>query len=143
MFGKILVPVDGSPASMRAAEYAADLARRYGSAVMLLFVSDPGGIASSPLPDEVKAQFRSAVMEANAQMLAGVARDFSGIGAQSRQLEGKPERVIAAEAAEGAYDLIVMGSQGLGLREDQLTTIGSVTDRVLRRVKCPVLVVRE
>jgi nucleotide-binding universal stress UspA family protein len=128
---------------MRAAEYGADLARRYGATVTLLFVSDPGEIAGSPLPEDVKAQLRSAVMDANAQMLAGVARGFSGIEVRSQQLEGKPERVIATEAAEGAYDLIVMGSQGLGLREDELSTIGSVTDRVLRRVKCPVLVVRD
>ena len=142
MFQKILVPVDGSEVSVRAAEHAADLARRYGSVVTLLFISDPGAIAVSPLPEEVKAQFQFAMQEANQQMLAGVARLFSGVEVQARQLEGSPGRMIAAEADSGACDLIVMGSQGLGLREDQQISIGSVTDRVLRRVHCPVLVVK-
>lgn len=143
MFQKILVPVDGSAVSVRAAEHAADLARRYGATVTLLFVADPSAIALSPLPEEVKAQFQSAMQEANQQMLAGVARVFEGVEVECRQLEGSPGRMIAAEAESGACDLIVMGSQGLGLREDQQITIGSVTDRVLRRVRCPVLVVRE
>lgn len=143
MFQKILVPVDGSEASVRAAEYAADLARRYGAAVTLLFVADPGAIAGSPLPEDVKAQLQSAMQEANQQMLASVARLFEGVEVQYRQLEGSPGRMIAAEAESGASDLIVMGSRGLGRDEDQVITIGSVADRVLRRVRCPVLVVKE
>jgi nucleotide-binding universal stress UspA family protein len=143
MFQKILVPVDGSEGSVRAAEYAADLARRYSAAVTLLFVADPGAVAVSPLPEAVKAQFQAAMREANEQMLASVARVFEGAEVQCRQLEGSPGRMIAAEADSGACDLIVMGSRGLGQRDDQQVTMGSVADRVLRRVRCPVLVVKE
>jgi len=143
MFQKILVPVDGSNVSVRAAEHAADLARHYSAAVTLLFVADPGAITVSTLPQAVKAQIQSAMREANEQMLASVARVFEGVEVQCQQLEGSPGRMIAAEAERGACDLIVMGSQGFGLQEDQQLTMGSVADRVLRRVRCPVLVVKE
>lgn len=143
MFRKILVPVDGSEVSVRAAEHAADLARRYGASVTLLFVSDPSALEASPLPAEIKAQLQSAVQEANAQMLGTVARVFEGVTVETRQRDGSPGRVIAEEAESGACDLIVMGSRGLGMQGGEQFSLGSVTDRVLRRVRCPVLVVKE
>jgi nucleotide-binding universal stress UspA family protein len=55
---------------------------------------------------------------------------------------GEPVAAIASEAERENCDLIVMGSRGLGLGQADYDLIGSVTDRVLRRVRCPVLVVR-
>ena len=46
------------------------------------------------------------------------------------------------EAADGGYDLIVMGSRGLGLPADQRDFLGSVTERVLRMVPGAVLTVK-
>jgi nucleotide-binding universal stress UspA family protein len=144
MFQKILVPTDGSRYALRAAEYAADLARRYHAEVTLLLASDLQGIRASPAPERVKAEMEQAVREANAEALAQTAAPFTATGVKvaSKELEGAPVYVIGREVEEGGYDLVVMGSRGLGLPDDERAFLGSVTERVLRLVSCPVLTVK-
>jgi nucleotide-binding universal stress UspA family protein len=52
---------------------------------------------------------------------------------------GRPEEKIVETAKEGHFDLIVMGSRGLGRREYAL---GSVSSRVADNATCPVLIVK-
>jgi nucleotide-binding universal stress UspA family protein len=161
MYHKILVPIDGSAASDRAIEHAAGLARLAADAapppqITVLLVSQPahvalGGIeapASGPngLPEAMRTEIDRAIREADDAMLAraaGIVR-ARGVPAGVRRVEGgSPALAIASEAAEGGYDLIVMGSRGLGQQDTATDLLGSVTERVLRRVACPVLVVRQ
>jgi nucleotide-binding universal stress UspA family protein len=51
---------------------------------------------------------------------------------------GEPADKIVAEAKEGAYDLIVVGSRGLGPLGQLL--FGSVSARVVKTAPCSVLV---
>ena len=53
---------------------------------------------------------------------------------------GSPAETIVETAEDEGYDLIVMGSRGLGRFEGFL--MGSVSQYVLQHVHCPVLVVR-
>lgn len=144
MFQKILVPTDGSRYALRAAEYAADLARRYHAEVTLLLASDLQSIRASPAPERVKSEMEQAVREANAEALAQTAAPFTATGVKvaSKEVEGTPVYVIGREVEEGGYDLVVMGSRGLGLPENERAFLGSVTERVLRLVSCPVLTVK-
>jgi nucleotide-binding universal stress UspA family protein len=53
---------------------------------------------------------------------------------------GEPAHVIAKVAAEGKYDLIVMGTHGrTGLSH---MMVGSVAEKVVRLAPCPVLTYR-
>jgi nucleotide-binding universal stress UspA family protein len=144
MFRKILVPTDGSRYALRAAEVAADLARHYHAEVTALLASNLQSIRSSPAPDEVKAELERTLQEADAEALAQTAAIFTvaGVPVNSKTVEGAPAHVIAREAEDGGYDLIVMGSRGLGLSDDEHWILGSVTERVLRLVTCPVLTVK-
>lgn len=144
MFRKILVPTDGSRYALHAAEYAADLAKRYQADVTLLVASDFHEIRASAVAPEVKATIERAIREANATALAETAAILEAAGVKPRRLEveGAPGYAIAREATDGDYDLIVMGSRGLGLAEADFRVLGSVTDRVLRMVTCPVLTVK-
>jgi nucleotide-binding universal stress UspA family protein len=144
MFHKILVPTDGSRYAIRAAEVAADLARQYGAEVTLLLASDFQSIRASPAPDEVKHSIEQALRDANAALLTQTAAPLAqaGVKVTSREIEGAPAAVISREAADGGYDLVVMGSRGLGLPAEQRDFLGSVTERVLRMVACPVLTVK-
>ena len=144
MFQKILVPTDGSAYALRAAEVAADLAHRYGAEVTLILASDFQSIRTSPAPEAVKASIEQALHEANAAALAQTASPLeqAGVKVTTREIEGPPAIVISREAADGDYDLVVMGSRGLGLPADQRDFLGSVTERVLRLVPCPVLTVK-
>lgn len=64
----------------------------------------------------------------------------SGAGASSVQREGKNYDEIVKET-RGGYDLVVMGAMGLGRTEK--SRIGSVAERVVRRIKTDVLVVKD
>jgi nucleotide-binding universal stress UspA family protein len=144
VYQKILVPTDGSRWSDRAAAHAADLARRYNASVTVLMASDLQSLVSSFLPKLVQQEMRRAAIEADEAALARTAGIFGDgdVPVTTKRLEGSPAFVIAAEAAEGKYDLIVMGSRGLGQQDQETDLLGSVTDRVLHRVFCPVLVVK-
>jgi len=52
---------------------------------------------------------------------------------------GRPVKEIVSAANEGGVDLMVVGSRGLGQVGRWL--LGSVSDRVIHEVQCPVLVV--
>jgi nucleotide-binding universal stress UspA family protein len=59
---------------------------------------------------------------------------------ETRPVWGSPAAAIAAEADAG-YDLIVMGSRGMGRAPLDRHLLGSVAERVLRRTRCPVLII--
>ncbi|HEY4768057.1 MAG TPA: universal stress protein, partial [Candidatus Limnocylindria bacterium] len=63
-----------------------------------------------------------------------------GVTADSVVLRGRPAEAIAGLAYREAADLIVVGSRGLGAVEGAL--LGSVSDGVIDRAMCPVLVAR-
>ncbi|MEK6791816.1 MAG: universal stress protein [Deltaproteobacteria bacterium] len=67
------------------------------------------------------------------------ARD-RGVAFKRRNREGKNYYELVREAAEGGYDLVVMGGLGKGAVEHSL--IGGVCERVSRAVKMDVLVVK-
>jgi nucleotide-binding universal stress UspA family protein len=54
-------------------------------------------------------------------------------------LAGRPHEELVKYAVLHAFDLIILGIRGRGLVETFL--LGSTTDRVIRRVVCPVLAV--
>jgi len=61
--------------------------------------------------------------------------------AEARIERGDPGVVICDVAADGDFDLVVVGSHGHGVLKRLL--IGSVSNHVLQHAPCPVLVVRE
>ncbi len=54
--------------------------------------------------------------------------------------EGEPVDEIVKKAKRGQFDLIVMGARGLGTLKKLL--IGSVSEGVLKKAPCPVLIVK-
>lgn len=144
MIERILVPVDGSQCSIHAAERALEVAERFEATVTVLLASDLQSVRDMPTTDAIRAELVAAVRAANQEMLREVIRIFElvGLDAQALQKEGAPVAVIVGEVLKGGYDLVVMGSRGLGLSAEEQALVGSVTERVLRQVSCPVLVVK-
>ncbi|QXD15941.1 universal stress protein [Rhodocaloribacter litoris] len=64
----------------------------------------------------------------------------AGVPFTPKMYDGKNWRVIVRDIEESGYDLVVIGALGLGAVKDSL--IGSVCERVCRRVKTDVLVVK-
>lgn len=136
-FRTILLPIDGSEASMLAVPYVDQFP---GSAVRLLRVEPPFQVlAPGPLED-FRLDWRAVRTGQIEEELASLAQHFQG---QGRDVEivvrfGDPAEEVLA-AAEGV-DLIVMATQGRGTAGRAL--FGSVADRVSRYARVPTLLVR-
>lgn len=65
----------------------------------------------------------------------------AAITAEGVSREGKNYVELVKEAAEGGYDLVVLGALGLG--KTPTSRIGSVCERVVRRIDTDVLVARD
>jgi len=144
MFKKILVPIDGSSAALRAVDMAIVLAQAFDGRVAVLNVVDVypfAGIGADYAfgQSEYMAAATASANQALARAEAAVAA--GGVPCERRIVEGHVihEGIIdAAKALEA--DLIVMGSHGRHGFEKVL--LGSTTQRVLSRTSLPVLVVR-
>ena len=55
-------------------------------------------------------------------------------------VQGRPANQIVEAVKEGNFDLIVMGSRGIGGIKGVL--LGSVADRVADHAECPVMIVK-
>lgn len=147
MFKKILVPVDGSGVSMAALRAAAKMAESFGSEVMLFHVMQ----LPSPMEifetysgkmGEIYYQIKERVEKFGEKVLMNAVKECSAfkVNFKEKAVWGEAASEILQEALLGKYDLIVIGSRGLDDIEDWL--LGSVSHRVVRRSKCPVMVIR-
>ena len=143
----ILCPVDFSEFSLYAYEYAQSLAWHYNATLFLQY------ILYSPRPPE---GWSEASEESCQEDCADVERQLQEFANRYKTTEVRPQcfvqessqagsvngtaNLIISLAKEQAVDLIVMGTHGL--RGMDLLIMGSVTEKVLRRARCPVLAVR-
>lgn len=140
-YKKILVPIDGSEASRRALAEALYVAGLSGAALGFLHVVDLN--REMPTPQRIWEETNSMKewREAGQEKLAKFLADLPATVEHERLVEiGAPTKCILKIAAEGQYDLIVMGSRGLNVLEN--IVLGSVSYGVLARAACPVMVVR-
>jgi len=144
MFNHILVPIDGSEASMLAVSKASGLALAFGSRITLIHVVDNYpfiGVGADYALGQ-NEYLAAATSSANAALARGVAAlAAEGLHSDQRVIEGHVVHEGIVDTANAiAADLIVMGSHGRSGIEKLL--LGSVTQRVLQDSKVPVLVVK-
>lgn len=146
---KLLVPVDGSELSIKAAKQALVLAKSFGSKVTFLtaveqrtFAGDfEAGSAASLNYYELMKKMSKTEMERATRLLASMVQtlDCEGIETEQRVLSGDPVSQIIETADAGEYDLIVMGHRGLN--PIQRLFMGSVARRIIEDAPCSVFVV--
>ncbi len=141
---RILCPVDFSEFSAKACDYAYSLAKHYRAKLFLDHVVQPLTISYpyADFPDSVSTINEKVRAEAARQLRAfEKIHTHNGIRAEQIVQEGMVTDSILSFADQQTIDLIVMGTHGRqGL--DRLT-MGSVTEKVLRKAHCPVLAVRK
>ncbi len=141
---RILCPLDFSEISPLSLEYAQSFAKHYSAELLVLHALEPMEVA---YPDdefvEAWSEARSRrTAEAKARLQAVVeAHPSRVLSLEMMVREGRPSDAILAEAERQAADLIVMGTHGRRGMDRWL--LGSVTEKVLRKARCPVLVVRK
>jgi nucleotide-binding universal stress UspA family protein len=142
MFDKILVPIDATRFDEHPAEVAFGLARQSGGKVVLLHVVDD----SFPNPDILSfqlpwADYYAHMRELAEERLGEVCTHLAGnVPYEVSVVHGHPAKRIIDFAKEEECDLVVMATDATHLLHHAL--LGSVTDRVIRLVHCPVLVLR-
>lgn len=133
---KILAAVDGSLASIHAAQKALELATGLSAELTLIYVSEPG-----MLPGDIGVV--PELREAEAAFGAAILRDVQKVldrEVRIRNLRGAPAEVIADLAMDEGFDFVVVGNKGRGAVTRML--LGSVADRLVHICKRPVMVVR-
>lgn len=139
LFTKILVAVDGSKHSHKAAEYARGIARTQKADLVLLYCPGHipnlvGGHAREKLKQELQEEGQQ-IIDKFADLCEGHDLCYNRV-----VISGNPADTIVRYAEENGFDLIVMGSRGLSDIEGIF--MGSVTHHVLQRTHCPVLIIR-
>ena len=152
MFQKILVPLDGSEPSSKALGYGIDLAKKFGSEIMLLhiyskavpFVTPETGVL--PTPSVASAEITAEVIEAarriGNKILAEAKHtvEKQKIPVKVVLKEGDAVHEIVRAAKEEKIDLIVMGARGVSRIKELL--LGSVSHGVCRKTHCSVMIVK-
>lgn len=146
MVKKILVALDGSKASNDALSFALDLADELSANIELLTVVPPVFLpaysinvlksdAISEITKNLEISFRNILSKAKEE----ARKTHPKTNLSTRFEKGEPSEKIVDVANQGGFELIIMGSRGLGGR---VSTLGSVSSRVVDESKCPVLIVK-
>ena len=146
----ILVPTDFSEHALRAFERACDLAGQLGAKIYLFHVqtesalrtaTKEGLLLETSTDEELLAAVTQLIEERFSQVLCAI--DHTQISIEHSSRRGDPDAVIPAYAEEIVTDLIVIGRRGTGFMDKmRAAVIGSVTEGVIRKSPCPVMVVR-
>lgn len=138
---KILVGSDFSQDSANAVTYGFSLAQDFQSELHLVHVVEPFAYSDALMPDPMTAEVQTdlnALLTGRLESLVPAeARNWCEV--RTSCLAGMPHEELVKYAVLHAVDLIILGIRGRGLVETLL--LGSTTDRVIRRVSCPVLAV--
>jgi len=144
MYKRILVPVDGSDSSALALKHAAKLAELTGAELTLFLVMHfPAQLETySGKLGEAYYLMKDRIKEHAQEILEKAREDCSAynLSFTEKSVWGEPANEIIQETQRENYDLVVIGSRGLGEIKGWL--LGSVSQRVVRYSKSPVLVIR-
>jgi nucleotide-binding universal stress UspA family protein len=146
MYEKILVPVDGSPTSLRGLREAIQIARLSGGRLKLLHVVDEVSFMTSfeagvALTAEMLELLREGGEKVISDALAEVRA--AGLEADTEVFEsyaGRVSDLVIAKAQEWGAKLIVLGTHGR--RGVGRMLLGSDAEQIVRLSPVPVLLVR-
>ena len=140
MFEGILLAVDGSQHSIRAAKEAGDLARAMDSKVLRIVIAYDGippYLGEPNLQQAINARMKEAneVLQKAQDAVGKIPGEI-----HTELIEGSPAEAIINVAKTRGSTVIVMGSRGLSTMAELV--LGSTSHKVVSHAPCPVLVVR-
>jgi nucleotide-binding universal stress UspA family protein len=140
---KVLIAIDGSESSQRVVNYLAEHRGMFcrADAVTCAFIEPPpplravGAFGADPGMPAIAPIDADAIAAPLVQQLRG-----AGYLVELEVREGEPGPEIAQLAADGGYDLVILGARQRGLL--RRSVLGSVANKVLTDSSVPVLIVR-
>lgn len=144
---ELLVPIDFSVEAYNALGLAHQIAEKTGARLKLIniveFIYPPQMVTMGPeVSNYMDSKFMKEIIENVTTKMEKIVNDpkFGNIEISYEVEVGSPLTSIGAEIAKNKVDLVVMGSKGASGIEE--TLVGSNTEKVVRKAKCPVLVVK-
>jgi len=138
---EILVPVDGSENSIRAARYAIEVAKPLSIGVRLFYVFPAASVEVIGMAGMSRADIDQAAQVA-AQRAFDQTREGLGddvIDMEEETSMGDPAEEIIRYTEDDHATLVIIGRRGLSRMQSLM--LGSVSDRVLRHAQSPVMVI--
>lgn len=158
MKAKILLTLDGSDSSTRAARYVANLLGNQPDVSITLFhtlvpippsLLEAGSFEAEAQLELQRTEWVKAEQAAECDIFDPVREMFKQAGFEGKQIQSKCQRLTAQsdvaheilkECREGGYDTVVIGKRGRSRIAAFLT--GSITEKVVRHAKgCAVWVI--
>lgn len=134
---RILVGIDGSDTSLRAAAYAAGLARRQGSRLIALYVGPSMALAGQLAATAAAMLQTQQEIAENLQKLVTEGARLVGVEAEFVLRHGNPYKELIKVADEFRVDAVVVGASTQSGRR----FVGSLAGRLVRDAKWPITVV--
>ncbi len=162
MYKNILIPIDNSDFSNFGIDISIDMAKRSGAKATgvhvyaarlhdLRFRQMEGGLPDRYREEKVLEEQREIHDSLITKGLRIITDSFldvfekksieAGIDYERKSLEGKNFQVLVDDIRETGYDLVVLGILGLGAVKESL--IGSVCERVVRRARTDLFIVKD
>ena len=144
MFEKILFPTDFSDVAKKALQYVKRLKEAGGREIILLHVIDQSNLellsSYSTIQDYVSIE--NEIEKRTSEEIDLISNELKQLGfvVKERVEKGVPLRVVLKVAEEENPSVIVVGSHGKSNLEEML--LGSVSEKVVRKAKHPILVVK-
>lgn len=130
MFKRILLPIDGSENSKKAADKAIELAKELNSTIIVTNIMDQS-VDLSYNEQEVKSnEFIKKIVDLILK---------NNINVESMVLFGSPMYDIVTIARKSEADSIIMGKQGINYSNSRV--IGSFTEATLKNVDLPIILI--
>ncbi|HEY7906598.1 MAG TPA: universal stress protein [Wenzhouxiangella sp.] len=139
---EILVPVDGSENSTRAALFGIDLAKAFGVGVRLFYVFPAASVEIIGMAGMSRSDIDQAA-QAAAQKAFDLTHEALGsdvaVAVEQETSMGDPAEEVIRYTEDNSGAMVVIGRRGLSRMKSLM--IGSVSDKVLRHAKTPVMVI--
>jgi len=141
MYDDILIPTDGSDTISETLTHGIPIAADNDATVHALYVVDSRITAAAD--DETSTALEHSLENEGQEAVTAVAEQAAdeGLETVSDVRQGTPSKTILQYADEKDIDLIVIGTRGKSPRE-KVTSLGSVSERVVDNASVPVFVVR-
>ena len=137
----IVIPIDGSEGSKKAMAKAKEFAKAFNSDITLLNVRE------IPVQEGYYNRIEDYlvfVKQISEKVLNEAKEFFSDLGCNINtiSLEGDVARSIITYVENNDIDLVIIGSEGLNAQGIKKVLIGSVANKVLHKIKSPLLIVK-
>lgn len=142
MIKHILFPNDGSENSQKALQYVKEIALKFGSKVTVATIYESPLLNGIEIVPYTFSELEKSIREIAEDILEKAQKEINeaGIPCDTRLEQGDPGKLIVELAENNDYDLIIMGSRGLGTVKSFL--LGSVSNYVLHHTNCPVMLIK-